>query len=147
MQGTYPVMIEGWVEDILEECPLMMEVDGYTMDRYNDECEESIQVSSDMIVVKYGDFITFSIKGFQSTETVTLKTSSPSERITVYYEDTQSHTIEGCGLCPVSLCRCYGDKCGVDSLGTSESSTGDVGVEVLFCHCAVCSFGMRRHVC
>ena len=45
-------MIEGWVDDIVAECPLMMEVDGYTMDRYNEECEESIQVLSDEVIVK-----------------------------------------------------------------------------------------------
>ena len=105
MQDSYPVMIEGWVDDIVEECPLMMEVDGYTMDRYNDECEESVEVSPDAIVVKYGDFITFSIKGYPSTESITLQSSSPSERITVYYEDSQSHTIEGSIVSVVGLCR------------------------------------------
>lgn len=140
-------MIEGWVDDIVAECPLMMEVDGYTMDRYNDECEESIQVLSDEVIVKYGDFITFSIKGFQSAETISLKSSSPSERITVYYEDSQSHTIEGTMWHVVLLCRCFRDEGGLDPVAMPESATGDSGVEVLFCYCTVCHFGMKRLVC
>ncbi|KAK8815717.1 hypothetical protein WA538_004841 [Blastocystis sp. DL] len=126
MQDSYPVMIEGWVDDIVEECPLMMEVDGYTMDRYNDECEESVEVSPDAIVVKYGDFITFSIKGYPSTESITLQSSSPSERITVYYEDSQSHTIEGvaetkAALIPLERLRAR--------LGTSEWKSYSVLVQ------------------
>ena len=141
------MMIEGWVDDILEECPLMMEVDGYSMNRHNDECEESIQVLSDSIIVKYGDFITFSFQGFQPGEAISLKSSSPSERITVYYEDSQSHTMEGAVWNVGSLCRCFGYEGGVDSVRAVESATGNRGVEVLFCHCAVCHFGMRRVVC
>ena len=146
MQDSYPVMIEGWVDDIVEECPLMMEVDGYTMDRYNDECEESVEVSPDAIVVKYGDYITFSIKGYPSTESITLQSSSPSERITVYYEDSQSHTIEGSIASVVGLCRCCGNEGGADSPGKAESASRDVGVEILLRPCAVCCFGMRRLV-
>ena len=145
MQDSYPVMIEGWVDDIVEECPLMIEVDGYTMDRYNDECEESVEVSPDAIVVKYGDFITFSIKGYPSTESITLQSSSPSERITVYYEDSQSHTIEGSIVSVVGFCRCCGNEGGADSPGKAESASRDVGVEILLRPCAVC-FGMRRLV-
>lgn len=68
---------------------MQMMIDGYYRDSYNDECEEEVEVTENSVVVKYGELVTMSVRGYQKGEIMTILKESVNEQITVLYDEQQ----------------------------------------------------------
>ena len=69
------------------ECALQCACQGYVKDVYNDECEESVPATEKSIQIRYGDFVTVDVMGFEEGgEVVFEKQSAANHCVTVYFD-------------------------------------------------------------
>ena len=68
---------------------MQMMIDGYYRDSYNDECDEEVEMKENSVVVKYGELITMSVRGYPKGETVVISKEHGNEQVTVLYDEQQ----------------------------------------------------------
>lgn len=93
---SHKAVIEGEVSDVLRICPMQLMVDGYIQDRYNDECEEKVDISENEVIMTYGELLKMSIRGYNEGEKVEIpsqgENTTSAECITIFVDEQQYHT-------------------------------------------------------
>ena len=74
---------------------MQMMIDGYYKDSYNDECEEEVDMTENSVVVKYGELITMSVRGYPKGERIVISKEHVNEQITVLCDEQQMESSLG----------------------------------------------------
>lgn len=103
LQNPHPVLIEGWVDDVLGECRVQLGIDAYYRDSYLDECEEEIQVDNSSWILNYGDHVRICVKRLFGKDFISIPKQSSNEIITVFYDASDKPLHLDCGYHVVFL--------------------------------------------